>query len=54
VYSKQDNLLHSRKVETGLANWKLTEVVSGLTEGEQVVSTIDRNGVEDGALAKIE
>lgn len=54
VYSKEDKLLHSRKIETGLSNWKLTEVTSGLTEGEQVVSTIDRKGVEDGALAKIE
>lgn len=54
VYSKADKLLHSRKIETGLSNWKLTEVVSGLKEGEQIVSSIDREGVEDGALAKIE
>jgi HlyD family secretion protein len=54
VYSKEDKLLHSRKIETGLSNWKLTEVVSGVEEGEPVVSSIDRDGVEDGALAKIE
>lgn len=54
VYSKEDKLLHSRKIETGLSNWKLTQVVSGLKEGEQVVSSIDREGVEDGALAKLE
>ena len=54
VYSKDDQLLHSRTIETGLSNWKLTEVLSGLEEGEQVVSTIDRKGVEDGALAKLE
>ena len=54
VFSKEDNELHSRSIETGLSNWKMTEVVSGLTEGEQVVSSIDRAGVEDGALAKIE
>lgn len=54
LYSKQDHLLHSRKIKTGLSNWKMTEVVSGLTEGEQVVSTVDRKGVEDGSLAKIE
>ena len=54
VFSKEDNELHSRKIETGLSNWKMTEVVSGLQEGEQVVSSIDREGVQDGALAKIE
>jgi HlyD family secretion protein len=54
VYSAEDKLLHSRTIETGLSNWKLTEVTSGLQEDEQVVSTIDREGVEDGALAKLE
>jgi HlyD family secretion protein len=54
VYSKEDSLLHSRTVEVGLSNWKLTEVLSGLEEGEQVVSSVDRDGVEDGALAKLE
>ena len=54
VFSKEDKKLHSRKIEIGLSNWKLTEVVSGLEEGEQVVSTIDRVGVEDDALAKVE
>lgn len=54
VFSKEDSTLHSRTIETGLSNWKLTEVVSGLEEGEQVVSSIDRKGVEDGALAKLE
>jgi HlyD family secretion protein len=54
VYSKEDSTLQSRSIETGLSNWKMTEVVSGLQEGEQVVSSIDRAGVEDGALAKIE
>jgi HlyD family secretion protein len=54
VYSQEDQLLHSRTIETGLSNWKLTEVVSGLEAGEQVVSSVDREGVEDGALAKIE
>jgi HlyD family secretion protein len=54
VYSPDDQHLHSRKIETGLSNWKLTEVVSGLQQGEQVVTSVDRDGVEDGALAKLE
>ena len=54
VYSAADQHLHSRTIEVGLSNWKLTQVLSGLEEGEQVVTSIDREGVKDGALAKLE
>jgi len=54
IYSTDDNRLHIRKVEVGLSNWKLTEIISGLKEGEQVVTSIDRKGVENGVLAKSE
>jgi HlyD family secretion protein len=51
IYDATEKTLHIRKIETGLSNWKLTEVRSGLEKGEQVVTSIDREGVEDGALA---
>lgn len=54
IFSPDDQLLHSRTVEPGLSNWKLTEVRSGLQEGEQVVTSVDREGVEADALAKLE
>jgi HlyD family secretion protein len=54
VFSDADQHLQSRHIETGLANWKLTEVLSGLEEGEKVVTSVDRKGVEAGALAKLE
>jgi HlyD family secretion protein len=54
VYSGKDKLLHERNVETGLSNWKLTEIKSGLKEGEKVVISLDRKGVEAGAVAMIE
>lgn len=41
--------LEERAVVTGLANWEYTEVVSGLNEGDQVVSSLDRPGVKAGA-----
>lgn len=44
-----DGLLEERKIETGLENWEFTEVLSGLEEGEQLVLTVDRDGVDDGA-----
>ncbi len=43
--------LVEREIETGLANWDRTEVLSGLAEGDQVVLSLDRDGVEAGALA---
>lgn len=53
VYSlnPDDQLLHKRKVESGLSNWDWTEVLSGLQAGELVVTSVDRDGVTDGALA---
>jgi HlyD family secretion protein len=54
IFSPDDQLLHSRTVEPGLSNWKLTEIQSGLQEGELVVTSVDREGVEADAFAKLE
>jgi HlyD family secretion protein len=43
-------VLEDREIKTGLNNWAWTEVTSGLKKGEQVVLSIDREGVEAGAL----
>jgi HlyD family secretion protein len=40
-----------RVVEIGIANWEFTEILSGIAAGDRVVSSIDRAGVADGALA---
>ena len=47
-------LLRQREIQVGLANWNHTQVLSGLGEGDQVVTSIDRAGVRDGALVKPE
>ncbi len=49
-----DALLREQAIETGLSNWSFTEVLSGLSAGEKVVISVDRDGVEDGAEARIE
>lgn len=41
-----------RPVITGLGNWQHTEIREGLTSGEKVVTTIDRQGVKEGALVE--
>ena len=50
----EDNLLREQAIKTGLSNWSFTEVLSGLSAGEKVVISVDREGVKDGAEARIE
>ena len=47
-----DKLLEQREVKTGLSNWVWTQITEGLSEGDEVVVSIDREGVEDGVPAK--
>jgi HlyD family secretion protein len=51
VFDPIDRRLHERKISTGLANWEVTEVVSGLKAGEQVVVSTDLPGIKDMAAA---
>jgi len=46
--------LEERTIETGLHNWQYTEVTGGLAEGDEIVTSINREGVTDGALVSIE
>ncbi|HKQ56794.1 MAG TPA: efflux RND transporter periplasmic adaptor subunit, partial [Candidatus Eisenbacteria bacterium] len=39
----------SRDVKTGLRNWDWTEITSGLTEGAQVITSLEKQGVKAGA-----
>ena len=48
VYREVDGILESRQFEAGISNWRYTEVLSGLDEGERVVVSVDREGVEAG------
>lgn len=47
-----DNLLEQREIKTGLSNWVWTQITEGLSEGDEVVVSIEREGVEDGVPAK--
>jgi HlyD family secretion protein len=49
-----DDKIEERTVEIGVSNWQHTEVVSGLEEGEVVIVSVDRDGVEPGARAEAE
>ena len=49
-----DGVLAERAVELGLRSWRYAELRSGLSEGEMVVVSLDRVGVEAGERAIIE
>ena len=51
VFNSEDQSLEVRDVKTGLSNWDHTEIISGVEQGELIVITVDRKGVEDGAFA---
>jgi HlyD family secretion protein len=51
VLNSTTGLLEQHEIETGLSNWEWTEIVAGLASGDQVVLSLDRDGVEVGAHA---
>jgi HlyD family secretion protein len=50
VLDAATGMLAKRAIQTGISNWEFTEILSGLAAGDRVVSSIDREGVVDGAL----
>ncbi|MEO7387831.1 MAG: efflux RND transporter periplasmic adaptor subunit [Gammaproteobacteria bacterium] len=51
VLDPATGLLQARAVDKGVANWEYTEIRSGLKAGDLVVTSVDREGVADGAAA---
>jgi len=49
VRAQGSDKLEARQLKTGLANWQYTEVIDGLKLGEQVVTSLEREGVKVGA-----
>ncbi|MBZ0106098.1 MAG: efflux RND transporter periplasmic adaptor subunit [Sulfuricella denitrificans] len=50
----RNGFAESRQVRLGLSNWEYSEVTSGLKEGEQIVTSLDRDGVKAGARVTVE
>ena len=49
-----DNTISKTEIEVGLSNWQHTEVLSGLTIEDEIVLSVDRMGLEDGATIIVE
>ena len=54
VFNQQNNTLEKRAIKTGLGNWSYTEVISGLSEGDTVVTSIGIEGLADGVVVTID
>lgn len=52
VMMLSEGTLVDRAVKTGLANWEFTEIVDGVSEGDSIVISLEREGVKVGAAAK--
>lgn len=50
----EEDIIVERRIETGLSNWSYTQVVSDLEEGERIITSVDRPGVEPGAHAAVD
>ncbi|HET6373064.1 MAG TPA: efflux RND transporter periplasmic adaptor subunit, partial [Candidatus Polarisedimenticolia bacterium] len=52
VFVLDDRTIRLRTIETGLTNWDFTEVLSGVSEGDRVVSDLDEAGLADGTKVR--
>jgi HlyD family secretion protein len=49
VYRVEGGVARKLPVQTGISNWDRTEITSGLSEGDAVVTSLDSVGLSDGA-----
>jgi HlyD family secretion protein len=54
VFDAGTGTVEERAIEIGISNWEFSEIVNGLREGEQIMTSIDRAGVEPGARVEAE
>jgi len=54
VYDPSDHSISETAVKVGLSNWQFTEITDGLEVNQQIVTSIDREGLKDGAVVKLD
>ena len=47
-YDPADGVLREVAVRTGLGNWRWTEVLEGLREGQRILASLEQEGLADG------
>jgi HlyD family secretion protein len=53
-YDAAAGVLREVSVRTGLANWRWTEVLDGLAEGEWILASLEQDGLADGVAVMAE
>lgn len=54
LFRESDGTLEERTVITGVSNWEHTEILEGLTEGDRIVSSLEREGIRPGVRVEPE
>lgn len=54
LYDSDLGTISEVSIGVGLSNWQHTEVLEGLEPGQRIVTSIDREGLADGVVVKIE
>ena len=54
IYLIDSEKLVKKQIEVGLSNWQYTEVTKGLTIEDQIVLSVDREGVKAGVQVEVE
>ena len=54
VYLASSGTLEKRQIEKGIGNWSFTEVLSGVNEGDKIVTSIGIEGLADGIEVQLE
>lgn len=54
LFNPDTSILEKKIIKKGLNNWSYTEILEGIKEGDKLVTSLGKEGVTDGVLAKIE
>lgn len=54
VYDPDSKTITTQPVKVGLSNWQYSEILDGLQQDQRIVTSIDREGLEDGVRVRPE
>jgi HlyD family secretion protein len=49
LFNATSSKLEERKIKAGLSNWEYTEVLEGLSAGDRIVTSLEKDGIKAGA-----
>jgi len=53
VFVVENGVAREKPVQVGLASWERSEILSGVSEGQEVVSSLNAKGLADGVPVKV-